>query len=315
MKSILFDQIYYKNHIELKLFERVYQGSGVKFDAPSLKYIGGGQGSHVYGWGLYFTNSKDIAEWYAQDSFSLSKEKKPEIEFISYKLVGSNELKTINVRDVMIEYWGSSKSHFPIYYINSFIVLQVSMLIQLKKPLTDFKDTQTDQYIRSNMAINATKQIVEYIQSIIPESIKVEYEKKENAPYLYEIEINDKILPYLAFWTKPFDEQPESVKKGIISLLKDEYNNFQQVFEMFQHKSFGILYEKLRRDFQESSEDVSKCFLEHGIYGNRYPARLNYKENAKEGEENYVIFTDDPEVLKTINRKELEIDHNHIPSS
>lgn len=42
----------------------LYTGSAADFDKPSLAKVGTGQGSQVYGWGLYATTVRDVAEGY-----------------------------------------------------------------------------------------------------------------------------------------------------------------------------------------------------------------------------------------------------------
>jgi len=42
----------------------IYQGTPHDFDKYSTEYIGTGEGNQVFGWGLYFTNLKDIAKYY-----------------------------------------------------------------------------------------------------------------------------------------------------------------------------------------------------------------------------------------------------------
>ena len=44
----------------------VYTGSAADYDAPSLQYIGTGEGAQVYGWGLYGSSSEKVARWYAE---------------------------------------------------------------------------------------------------------------------------------------------------------------------------------------------------------------------------------------------------------
>lgn len=44
----------------------VYTGSAADYDAPSLQYINSGEGAQVYGWGLYGSSSREVAEWYAK---------------------------------------------------------------------------------------------------------------------------------------------------------------------------------------------------------------------------------------------------------
>jgi len=46
------------------LKERAFHGSPATFDCFKMEKIGEGEGNDVFGWGLYFTDSRDIAEWY-----------------------------------------------------------------------------------------------------------------------------------------------------------------------------------------------------------------------------------------------------------
>src|SRR6185436_17933558 len=47
-----------------ELFQTVYHGTPHVFEQFSLHAIGSGEGNHSYGWGLYFTSTKEIAEKY-----------------------------------------------------------------------------------------------------------------------------------------------------------------------------------------------------------------------------------------------------------
>jgi len=44
---------------------RLYTGSAADYDKPSLRAIGTGEGNQAYGWGLYASDQRDIAERYA----------------------------------------------------------------------------------------------------------------------------------------------------------------------------------------------------------------------------------------------------------
>ena len=46
--------------------DSVWTGSAASYDAPSLQYIGTGEGQQVFGWGLYGSSSREVAEWYAK---------------------------------------------------------------------------------------------------------------------------------------------------------------------------------------------------------------------------------------------------------
>lgn len=46
--------------------EPIYTGSAADYEKPSLHYVGSGAGSQVYGWGLYGSNVRGVAEGYAR---------------------------------------------------------------------------------------------------------------------------------------------------------------------------------------------------------------------------------------------------------
>lgn len=50
----------------LPMFAKLMHGSPHKFDRFSTEYMGTGEGAQAYGWGLYFTDKKGIAEEYAR---------------------------------------------------------------------------------------------------------------------------------------------------------------------------------------------------------------------------------------------------------
>ena len=50
-----------------KSISPVWTGSAADYDAPSLHYVGSGEGAQVYGWGLYGSESEKVAKWYAEN--------------------------------------------------------------------------------------------------------------------------------------------------------------------------------------------------------------------------------------------------------
>ena len=45
----------------------MWTGSAADYDKPSLHAVGTGEGAQVYGWGLYGSESREVAEWYANN--------------------------------------------------------------------------------------------------------------------------------------------------------------------------------------------------------------------------------------------------------
>ena len=54
----------------------VYQGTGADFNKFSTDFVGKGEGVSKFGWGLYFTDKKDIAKYYAERSSAKQGERK-----------------------------------------------------------------------------------------------------------------------------------------------------------------------------------------------------------------------------------------------
>ena len=49
----------------------VWTGSAADYDKPALHAVGTGEGQQVYGWGLYGSESREVAEWYAEKFFRI----------------------------------------------------------------------------------------------------------------------------------------------------------------------------------------------------------------------------------------------------
>ena len=71
VKKITSDEPMYDNLIETLIDEEeeleeqpAFSGSRIDYDKPSLDYIGSGEGNQSHGWGLYYAQSKEVADNY-----------------------------------------------------------------------------------------------------------------------------------------------------------------------------------------------------------------------------------------------------------
>ena len=64
----------------------LYTGSAADYERPSLHYVGTGEGNQVYGWGLYASNRRGVAESYAKNNDGLHTFDGRPIEYISVAL-------------------------------------------------------------------------------------------------------------------------------------------------------------------------------------------------------------------------------------
>lgn len=102
----------------------IFQGTPYDFNAYFTEYIGTGEGNQVFGWGLYFTDVKDIARYYMSAGLyddeqkvmlngkSLSKYKIP--QEVKDQLVGI--IETIFGEDKMIPTINSIKDYLVLEY-------------------------------------------------------------------------------------------------------------------------------------------------------------------------------------------------------
>lgn len=65
----------------------VWTGSAAEYSQPSLQYVGSGEGAQVYGYGLYGSRSRRVAEWYAREDFK-RKSRPNGVKFRGKEVVG-----------------------------------------------------------------------------------------------------------------------------------------------------------------------------------------------------------------------------------
>ncbi|GAB6121094.1 MuF-C-terminal domain-containing protein [Dysgonomonas termitidis] len=72
-KNVIVDKVKMREYLDnlagkegAERFMRLWHGSPHSFKAFSTSFMGTGEGVQAFGWGLYFTERKDIAKWYAE---------------------------------------------------------------------------------------------------------------------------------------------------------------------------------------------------------------------------------------------------------
>ena len=81
----------------------VYTGSAADYEKPSLHYVGTGEGSQVYGWGLYASDRRGVAEGYA-NSDAKRRASTPDEMWPKYKGKFDSELEHDPVRTFALKY-------------------------------------------------------------------------------------------------------------------------------------------------------------------------------------------------------------------
>ncbi|MDR0731047.1 MAG: hypothetical protein LBF63_05205, partial [Treponema sp.] len=163
------------------LYQVAYHGTPHQFDRFSTGAIGTGEGSQTYGWGLYFSGKKEIAEYYAKTLGRF----RPEYD-------GKIPDKALS-KDIFVLLEFAARNS---------ISLQESYERQLRHWETEYKVYGYDYQ----------KETLDRLKSIDIKKIK-------EGGYLYEASIPED--GELLDWDKPLSGQPEHIKKSIETLFKE----------------------------------------------------------------------------------------------
>lgn len=90
----------------------IFTGSAANYDKPNLLAIGTGEGNQVYGWGLYGSNKRGVAEGYAELAKDKTLERKEESSRYTWQSVITKNGQQPNSKEeraasAKLEHWGS----------------------------------------------------------------------------------------------------------------------------------------------------------------------------------------------------------------
>jgi hypothetical protein len=260
-----------------------WHGSPHKFDKFSLEYMNSGEGNQSYGWGLYFTDKKEIAEYYAKN--------------VGKKFIISDDAPDYNGTNRNKEYLKIAIEHFgdPDAFIKA---------IRESKPFTHPSGLiEISLYIGGNLNIKILNKrvLINYIKK---------YAKNLGNSLLYKVVLHDNKNPndynYLRWDKQPTNKQYNAALAFLRSL--DEKSNFaidiQKILadEYLRTKEYYTgerLYYAL--SVAVGSKKASLGLLENGIDGIKYPSEFLSKV-TQENSFNYVVFDDKNIKIETVER-------------
>lgn len=255
-------------------YQLAYHGGPHSFDKFSLDKIGEGEGNQSYGWGLYFTDKKDIAEGYAK---SLGKWKNR----LTYR--GEN----VEPQSPLAMAWGLL-NHSSGYW---------NTISKAIKKAKEIRSNAISENVPESV-ISKWDKAIEYLEN----SSKSDFKEVPDRN-LYTVKIHgDKTIDELNFlrWDK---ELTENQKEAVINIFDDIVNS-----ESDYKKSSLLSHTYSKTDFDFTGKDgeeiyktlstligsdklVSEKLLEYGIDGVQYPTEYQSKGNHEESY-NYVVFDD-----------------------
>lgn len=277
----------------------VFHGSGADFDEFKLDKINTGEGAQAYGYGLYFTDSEDIANFY-KSSVRQVQDLRQGYE-VSYKGKAFKNLGDTSDGDSAgLEYFAVSGiiDNLPKVITMETKDLPQSELIQLAKDMrvNDFKrqiERLEDDEV-SDLILQSLNQELNALEAIDPNDIVFSEGKT------YQVNVGVKPDELLDF-DKPFEEQSPLVQRAVAKtfyeMTEDDAANFgfETVSEAQPYLLDGFTAQRFLNDWSSvrGSDDAGEKLLEkHGVKGIKYKANRGASDAPKEGPSNYVIFDD-----------------------
>ena len=270
----------------------LFHGSPHKFDKFSNASINTGEGSQAYGWGLYFTSLKDVAQWYAQKLGNVQIKTLQIGDFLIYKndiCVGYDTGK--NQTEIRIaEYFAIYESELKYAVLNSQSEEEAENRIRLEieRTLDDFIEEEQGELENDPEYYSNSIKIAEALKN---KPVKIEFESNK---YIYDVTYNkgNKKPDVWLRWDKPLLEQDIKVQKALSKQFS--LASFNEDFA-----TAGDFYQSRVRKYQ-SDEKASKELLSLGIDGIKFPSESKVEADARGF--NYVVFDDSKLSIENISR-------------
>lgn len=260
-----------------------YHGTMASFDKFDMSFMGTGEGSQVYGYGLYFTDVYNTGEWYAV-SIAYDKGTKN-------KTIKRSETKTVLTYFTAMLYniKGWEKGKYSIEEIHNRALIQYEKL--------PVKNSRTET--AKNLLLNCKS--IREIQDTISNLKKEVTNNVEK--FIYKVEIPDG--PYINW------QESDPV------FLQNIYNKFKERFDishvnMKKVKTFGDLFEKIRgwrskKDYAAKGEIIPQKELSEYLYSLGYKGiqvRTGHRIGGDGRGMNFVVFNDkDVKLIEKNNMK------------
>ena len=240
-----------------------YHGSPHRFDKFSTDKIGTGEGSQVYGWGLYFASKKEVAEYYKHALGRLAHEP-------TVKIAG----------EVVDEVWAREEGRLNVWEA----ILDATEGGDTGKRVVEM----ADETVRENARLYSAPVYAQDLEwwEANRDSITVGWGGRG-----YQVSLAPSEDEYL-LWDRPLSEQSEKVREALEQVRPGFQEEERAYRERYPHSPIGertgsnIYGDVSRRE--GSDRAASQALLAAGVRGVKY---LDGTSRGKgEGSYNYVIF-------------------------
>ena len=225
--------------------------------------IGTGEGAQAYGHGIYIAESRKVGEGYKK---ALSGYEEPFLQFGDTKITGQ-KLSDVDLEAFkFLEIGKRDAGQFPhntVYYAKQAAKNNPAVLARLEEMGRD---------------------------------VKFGYEK--NPGYLYTLDLPDEMIDRMLDWDKPFSQQPENVKKALLS--NKEFN--RRIATAID--SYGVdkvTGGNIHSMLSGKPGEIERTLAQMGIPGIKY---LDAGSRGKDGTgtRNFVVFPGEEKKVKILKR-------------
>lgn len=257
------------------LYHKAWHGTPHKIDKFSNKKIGTGEGAQAFGYGLYFTDKKEIAQWY-QDKLSNDMGVSAKIglfgskKAINYFSFNSNQVAQLFHENKDIDFLLSKAKEGLSYYET-----ELKADIKYREENNYPKRAFTNPAERIIASFKKDVELLEKVKSAGGFNIKGS---------VYEVELAPTQDEYLD-WDKPLNEQSDLVKKAIKSLFPSTFFGKETENSIGRDLYRWVGERKAADEFGKGDKGASGLLHSVGVRGVRYKA-----EGGKSEANNYVIF-------------------------
>ena len=305
-RAIELEREYRKLPGDLEAQIKALHGSRHKFARFNADHIGSGEGSQVFGWGLYFTDGIPVAECYAR----LGREGKParwsfgEDWYATGVSSDARSAMSILHTDLYWHYrsgeWKTREDAIRYYR-------------ELKESLEDSgKAELSEETIGSQIRLGEAKIALDYLEKhpdlrILP--------PEAGSQFIYEVTIHKGKTPdqydYLLWHERPTKAQLDKIReeaKRLPIYMLGARSGIQRIVSSIESGGMpqdaawdewtgGALYEAISAKLR-SDREASLFLLRAGIDGIKYPSgtRIQKPKDYSEAYWNYVVF-DDREIV------------------
>ncbi len=294
-----------------------WHGSPHDFDKFTTEKIGTGEGAQIFGWGLYFTDTKQIAERFYRDRLSDTelvadgKSLRDQVKAAA-EAVGADPLDVPGLMQkidlavtINSQYSGSGPTE----------------LEHVAKDLLDAAYSYQDELSEAERKRDArrTKELASVLRSTITEleilnklgNLKV---TRKSSGKLYNVELKPDDDSWL-LWDEPLEKQSPKVIEAMKSLGFSPLSTFEKALERLTlpralrlNLTGGQMYRLLTEEFMGDAKQASLALLAAGVRGNKYLDGNSRGMVTDTPGYNYVVFQDeDVELTAKYSRKKKKV--------